>query len=100
MPRTRSSSPQTQTLLAILLERPRSWHYGYELSKQTKLKSGTLYPLLLRLADQEILETEWREPEREGRPSRHVYRLTGKGLTWARQELQNEPTPHGARATA
>ena len=100
MPRTRAASPQTQSVLTALLERPRAWHYGYELSKQTKLKSGTLYPLLLRLADQEILETEWREPEREGRPPRHVYRLTGKGLTWARQQLEDERVPEGAKATA
>jgi len=74
----------------VLLERPRSWHYGYELSKQTGLKSGTLYPVVMRLSEQGMLEADWREPEREGRPPRHVYRLTSKGLTWARTQFAEE----------
>lgn len=90
MTRNRQSSPQAQTLLGVLMDRPRAWHYGYELSKQTQLKSGTLYPLLMRLADHGMLDADWREPEREGRPPRHVYRLTSKGLAWARQQLQAE----------
>jgi PadR family transcriptional regulator PadR len=68
-----------------MLEQARSWHYGYELSKQTGLKSGTLYPLLIRLSDQRLLESEWREPERPGKPPRHAYRLTLSGLAFARE---------------
>ncbi len=41
---------------------PRRWRYGYDLSKETGLKSGTLYPLLIRLSDQGLLEAEWRQP--------------------------------------
>jgi PadR family transcriptional regulator len=88
-------------LLEALMERPRSWHYGYELSKQTELKSGTLYPVLMRLAEQGMLEADWREPEREGRPPRHVYRLTSKGLAWARQQTaEQSPGTAGAVQTA
>jgi PadR family transcriptional regulator, regulatory protein PadR len=85
MPRTLNSSSQTRELLAAMLQQPRSWQYGYELSKQTGLESGTLYPLLIRLSDQCLLESEWREPERPGKPARHVYRLTAKGLALARE---------------
>jgi PadR family transcriptional regulator PadR len=85
MPRTPNSSSQTRVLLAAMLQQPRSWHYGYELSKQTGLKSGTLYPLLIRLSDQRLLESEWREPERPGKPPRHAYRLTASGVTFARE---------------
>ncbi len=63
---------------------PRTWQYGYELSKQTGLKSGTLYPLLMRLSDQDLLESQWQEPERPGKPPRHAYRLTPNGLAFAR----------------
>jgi DNA-binding PadR family transcriptional regulator len=63
---------------------PRTWQHGYELSKQTGLKSGTLYPLLIRLSDQGLLESEWQEPERPGKPPRHAYRLTPDGLAFAR----------------
>jgi PadR family transcriptional regulator, regulatory protein PadR len=62
----------------------RTWQYGYELSKQTGLKSGTLYPLLIRLSDQGLLESQWQEPERPGKPPRHAYKLTPDGLAFAR----------------
>jgi hypothetical protein len=68
------------------------WQYGYELSKQTYLKSGTLYPLLMRLSDQGLLASRWQEPERPGRPPRHAYRLTPTGLAFAR-EIAMSSTP-------
>jgi PadR family transcriptional regulator, regulatory protein PadR len=61
------------------------WQHGYELSKQTGLKSGTLYPLLIRLSDQGLLESQWQEPERSGKPPRHAYKLTASGLALARE---------------
>ena len=84
MARKPNSSPQTRDLLAVMLGKPRTWHYGYELSRDTGLSSGTLYPLLMRLSDQELLESHWQEPERPGKPPRHVYRLTSDGLAFAR----------------
>jgi PadR family transcriptional regulator, regulatory protein PadR len=88
MPRKPNSSRQTRTLLAALLERPQSWRHGYDLAKETGLRSGTLYPLLIRLSEQGLLEQQWQEAERPGLPSRHVYRLTAAGLALARdQEL-------------
>ena len=71
-------------LLAALAERSRDWHHGYELMKQTGLKSGTLYPLLMRMTDQRLVEAEWREPSQPGRPARHAYRLTAAGIALAR----------------
>jgi DNA-binding PadR family transcriptional regulator len=62
------------------------WRHGYEISQQTGLKSGTLYPLLIRLSDQGYLEARWAEPEREGRPPRHEYRLTVAGAALARAQ--------------
>ena len=63
---------------------PRTWQYGYVLSKETGLKSGTLYPLLIRLSDQGLLESQWQEPELPGKPPRHSYRLTTSGRALAR----------------
>lgn len=80
MSRRSNLSPQTISVLAALAEHPQAWRYGYDLSKETGLKSGTLYPLLIRLADRGLLETEWREPVQPGRPARHAYRLTAAGL--------------------
>src|SRR5580698_870679 len=84
MARKPNNSAQTRQLLYSMLRQPRVWQYGYELSKQTGLKSGTLYPLLIRLSDQGLLESKWQEPERPGKPPRHGYRLTSEGLTFAR----------------
>ncbi len=70
-----------------MLEDPLAWRYGYELLKKTGLQSGTLYPLLMRLSDQRLLEAAWREPEKPGKPPRHVYRLTQAGLAFARAQV-------------
>jgi PadR family transcriptional regulator PadR len=94
MARPQNASRQTRGLILVLLAQPRTWRHGYELSKETGVKSGTLYPLLMRLSDQGLLDSKWREPERPGRPPRHVYRLTAGGLALARQfteELNESP---------
>jgi DNA-binding PadR family transcriptional regulator len=69
-----------------MLATPSTWRYGYELLKLTGLKSGTLYPALLRLSEQGLLEAQWREAEEPGKPPRHVYRLTRAGLAFAREQ--------------
>jgi PadR family transcriptional regulator PadR len=83
-------SPQTVLVLAELLQTPREWRYGYDLSRLTGLKSGTLYPILMRLAEHRLLDTSWEAVE-PGRPPRHLYKLTADGLRHAR-ELVAEPT--------
>ena len=80
-------SRQTLALLAALMERPRTWQHGYELSKETGLKSGTLYPILIRLSEQGLINSRWKDAERPGRPPRHVYRLTAGGLVRAREQV-------------
>jgi len=76
-------------LLAAFLEQSRTWRHGYDLSKETGLRSGTLYPLLMRLSEQGLLDQRWQDAERPGLPPRHAYRLTAAGLALAReQELE------------
>jgi PadR family transcriptional regulator PadR len=87
MPRTPDTSPQTLKVFGALLKDPQAWHYGYGLSKQTGLASGTLYPILTRLAERELLETQWEPPVQPGRPPRHAYRLTPDGLALAQSRL-------------
>jgi DNA-binding PadR family transcriptional regulator len=76
-------SPQTLLLLGCFLQRPAAWRYGYELSSETGLKSGTLYPILMRLANHSLLESKW-VMAADGVPPRHSYRLTLNGLEVAR----------------
>jgi len=75
---------QMLTLLQALSADAQRWRHGYDLMKQTGLLSGTLYPLLMRMTEQGLVEAEWREPARPGRPARHAYRLTASGLALAR----------------
>jgi DNA-binding PadR family transcriptional regulator len=58
------------------------WHHGYDLMAQAGVKSGTLYPLLMRLEAQGLLQARWVESPQAGRPPRHVYSLTPAGRAW------------------
>jgi PadR family transcriptional regulator len=85
VPRAPHASPQTLRLFEALLADPVQWRYGYDLSRETGLASGTLYPILMRLSEQRLLETGWEPSDEPGRPPRHTYRLTADGLALARQ---------------
>jgi len=78
-------SPQTVLVLAEFLQGSREWKYGYDISRNTGLKSGTLYPILMRLAERKLLETRWETAE-TGKPPRHMYKLTASGLRYAREQ--------------
>ena len=86
MPRLPATSRTTRLILATFASRPGEWRHGYDLCREAGVKSGTLYPMLIRLADQGLLVAEWRESEKPGRPPRHAYRLTPKGLALARAQ--------------
>jgi PadR family transcriptional regulator len=77
----RSPSPQAVRVLSALGSDPARWRHGYDLAAEVGLKSGSLYPILIRLADREFLETSW-EPGPPGRPPRHLYRITPSGLDY------------------
>jgi PadR family transcriptional regulator, regulatory protein PadR len=79
-------SRHAHALLAALLDARGHWSHGYELASRTGIKSGTLYPLLIRLEAQGYLEAEWQQPLASGRPPRHAYRLTAAGQRLARAE--------------
>jgi DNA-binding PadR family transcriptional regulator len=78
-------------VLAALCDEPSQWRHGYALARQTSLKSGTLYPILIRLADRRLVEACWQDEPAPGRPRRHLYRLTADGLAIATAALATEP---------
>jgi PadR family transcriptional regulator PadR len=82
--RTRRPSPQTAAILHALAADPTRWRYGYELCLEVGLQAGSVYPILIRLADREMVEAAWETEPEPGRPPRHLYRLTGQGLAAAR----------------
>jgi DNA-binding PadR family transcriptional regulator len=83
-------SPQTLLILDAFLEQAEEWKYGYDLSRVTGLKSGTLYPILMRLAAHKLLETEWEAASEPGKPPRHMYRFTPEGLRFARANASSK----------
>ncbi|HKR72333.1 MAG TPA: PadR family transcriptional regulator [Streptosporangiaceae bacterium] len=87
MPRRANFSAQTLAVLGALAGEPSSWRHGYDLARETGLKSGTLYPILVRLADRGIVEASWEAEQPAGRPRRHLYRLTSDGLAAATAAL-------------
>ena len=93
MPRPTNVSTQTIRVLSQMLTRRNAWHYGYALARETGLRSGTLYPILIRLAENGWLETRWTQPDRPGVPPRHTYRLTNAGARAAAERVESRP--HG-----
>lgn len=91
MPRAPNTSPQTLAILELLLASGKTWRHGYDLARESDLKSGTLYPLLMRLSDQGLLESRWDTADPERRP-RHMYRLTAQGALSARALLHETRT--------
>jgi PadR family transcriptional regulator, regulatory protein PadR len=83
MTRSRRPSPQATAVLLALAEAPTQWHHGYELCQRLGLQAGSIYPILIRLAERGQLETRWETDPPSGRPARHLYRLTGPGLDLA-----------------
>jgi DNA-binding PadR family transcriptional regulator len=69
-------------VLDALADDPTVWRHGYELGAEIGLRSGSLYPILVRLCDRGLLEAKW-EGGPPGRPPRHLYRLTPTGLKQA-----------------
>lgn len=61
--------------------------YGYQLVKELdgrsnglfKIKEGTLYPILYRLQDDDLIISEWSEPK-DKNVSKKYYKITDKGI--------------------
>jgi PadR family transcriptional regulator len=83
-------APQTLLLLQAFLRRPSEWRYGYDLSRDTGIRHGTLYPQLMRLEASGILQSYW-QLENGGRGKRrHMYRLTDTGREEAKAMLADQ----------
>ena len=61
-------SPQTLAVLRSFVLDPAEWRYGYDIAKETGLRSGTLYPILARLAERAQLDRQWESERPEGHP--------------------------------
>ena len=78
MTRDRKPSSSTLKILDCLTRSPDGLH-GYALMKASGLASGTLYPILARLADRGWLTKQWETGEDISGPPRRIYSLTPVG---------------------
>ncbi len=86
---------QTLKVLGALMSRTQDEISGAEIARSTKLASGTLYPILLRLEEAGWVESRWEteDPHELGRPRRRLYQVTGVGLRRARSAFRELVLP-------
>jgi PadR family transcriptional regulator PadR len=82
---------------------PNGRHWGYDLSKKSGVKPGSLYPILQRMLDENWLSAGWQDPNEAatGRPRRRYYKLTAEGLAQLgglAEGIKLEPLPQSAHA--
>lgn len=82
-----SKSAPLVRLSRVLSESRSRRHWGYDLSKRSRLRAGVLYPLLDRMVASGLLVSAWETPTDVGtrRPPRRYYVLTGVGLAEVRE---------------
>ena len=82
---------------------PERDHYGYQLSRESGVRSGVLYPTLQRLLDNGWLRDGWEQidPKVEKRPPRRYYRLTDVGARelGALAQTATRTAAHGSRVS-
>jgi DNA-binding PadR family transcriptional regulator len=81
----RLSGPTLQ-VLGQFLDNPLTGLSGADIAKQTRLASGTLYPILMRLESAKWLRSKWEEidPSEAGRPRKRIYEMTSLGVSQSR----------------
>src|SRR5436305_2414415 len=86
---------QVQLVVQALLRDPAREMYGLELSEETGLQPGTVYPILLRLEHEGWVASRWEDidPRTEKRPARRYYRLTADGAFEASAALAGPRRP-------
>jgi PadR family transcriptional regulator, regulatory protein PadR len=87
MTAARRITQQTERILQTLMSDPTAEWSGSQIAPIAGLKSGTLYPALLRMERYGWLTWKWEDidPSKEGRPRRRLYTLTGTGELAAQQ---------------
>jgi PadR family transcriptional regulator PadR len=78
---------QLRKVLEVFMKDPSAELYGLDLIDATKLRSGTLYPLLHRLVIDGWLERTGPVPSASGGAPRYFYKLTGAGARAATEIL-------------
>jgi PadR family transcriptional regulator PadR len=68
--------------------------YGFSIMEMTGLPSGTVYPAMRRLEEDELIRSRWERQaiaDREQRPPRKYYQLTAGGKTTLESSRKRYP---------
>lgn len=90
-PRVNLTYPTALVLQALA----RGFHHGFDVMDATGLPSGTVYPILRRLDREGLLRSAWESAEaaqREQRPPRRYYEITGSGEALLSEAVQRYRT--------
>ena len=84
---------------AIILHAIAAGHsYGFNLMEATGLPSGTIYPAMRRMERDELIRSAWEDQaiaDKEQRPARKYYKVTGAGRTALKTSLSRYPLLEG-----
>ncbi len=91
---------QTLKVLGAIVSCPHDEFSGAEIARVTKLASGTLYPILLRLEQARWLVSRWEagDPHVLGRPRRRLYRISASGARNAQASFREVESAIGGLA--
>ena len=74
----------SHTAALILQALDAGYVYGFSIMETTGLPSGTVYPALRRLEQNELIRSQWEKQstaDEEQRPARKYYKLSAAGRT-------------------
>jgi PadR family transcriptional regulator PadR len=93
-------TPQTMKVMEAVITEPGS--SGADIARRSKLATGTLYPILMRLEGAGWLTSCWEDgaPAELGRPRRRFYRVTAEGARAVRQAAKEMQLVYGGVAWA
>jgi DNA-binding PadR family transcriptional regulator len=84
-------SGKSLEILLFLSNSPHESFAGYPLSKTLGISSGTLYPLLIKLEEAGLLDSQWEDgdPQEIGRPRRRYYKINGQGIAALNEKMRS-----------
>jgi PadR family transcriptional regulator PadR len=80
-----AKEPRLTHITALILQAIDSgFVYGFSIMEMTGLPSGTIYPAMRRMEEDQLIRSRWERQaiaDREQRPARKYYQLTTAGKT-------------------
>jgi PadR family transcriptional regulator, regulatory protein PadR len=80
-----AKDPRLTHITALILQAINSgFVYGFSIMEMTGLPSGTIYPAMRRMEEDQLIRSRWERQviaDREQRPPRKYYQLTSTGKT-------------------